>query len=202
MPRIIEKTVYTFDELSDKAKDRARDWWRESDHDYEWWDNVYEDFFVTLPILGFDVSRRNGKHYDISFQLHVQGEGVGFDAYWEFKPDCVEKIKEHAPQDSDLLAMAEELVSIFRRTGPHVRGHIKQGSRGAYIEDVYFEHVEDSYWDCHDDVIDDFKKLVKGLARWMLKQLDDEWRYRNSDEYVDECIIGNDYEFDEDGRLV
>ena len=37
------RTVYQFDELSDSAKEKARDWYRLGAMDYEWWDYVYED---------------------------------------------------------------------------------------------------------------------------------------------------------------
>ena len=39
MSRTVESTVYRFDELSDTAKERARDWWR----------NCAENSLLTLP---------------------------------------------------------------------------------------------------------------------------------------------------------
>src|SRR3546814_12894488 len=44
MPTVIETTVFTFDELTDAAKERAREWYRISNLDYEWWDCTYDDF--------------------------------------------------------------------------------------------------------------------------------------------------------------
>ena len=56
--RKIESTVYTFDELDDKAKDRARDWYRSGALDYEWREDVYCDAEnVGLKITGFDLGR-------------------------------------------------------------------------------------------------------------------------------------------------
>ena len=50
--------IYTFDELSDKAKDRARDWWRQGALDYGWWECIYEDAErIGLKITGFDTGR-------------------------------------------------------------------------------------------------------------------------------------------------
>ena len=37
--RIIEKQIFTFDELSDSAKERAREWYRRG-LEYPWWDEV------------------------------------------------------------------------------------------------------------------------------------------------------------------
>lgn len=42
MPEIIATTVFKFSELSDRAKERARQWWRETD-DFDA-DYLYEDF--------------------------------------------------------------------------------------------------------------------------------------------------------------
>lgn len=58
MPRKVESTVYKFEELSDRAKERARDWYRQGALDYEWWDSVYEDAKrIGLKITGFDLGR-------------------------------------------------------------------------------------------------------------------------------------------------
>ncbi len=56
--RIIETKVYTFDELNDKAKEKARDWYRKGALDYDWWDSTYEDAErVGLKITSFDLGR-------------------------------------------------------------------------------------------------------------------------------------------------
>jgi hypothetical protein len=50
--------LYTFEELSDKAKERARDWYREGALDHEWWDATYEDAErAGLKIEEFDLDR-------------------------------------------------------------------------------------------------------------------------------------------------
>src|SRR3990167_4169582 len=43
MPKTRCKLVYLFDELSDKAKETARNWWHEHALDYDWWDSTYDD---------------------------------------------------------------------------------------------------------------------------------------------------------------
>lgn len=55
-------TLYEFDELpTEKAKDRARDWWRTTspqDDDY-WWQDIYEDAEqIGLKIKDFDLCGR------------------------------------------------------------------------------------------------------------------------------------------------
>lgn len=61
MPRKIVKEIYKFDELKEKAKEKARDWYREHSLDYEWWESVYEDAKnIGLKITGFDIDRAVG----------------------------------------------------------------------------------------------------------------------------------------------
>ena len=52
----------------------------------------------------------------------------------------------------------------------------------------------------------DLRVLVEGamrdFARWMYKSLQTEYEYRNSDEYIKETCDANDYEFDNNGRIV
>lgn len=43
MPKQKIILVYQFDELDEKAKERAREWYRAGALDYEWWESVYED---------------------------------------------------------------------------------------------------------------------------------------------------------------
>jgi len=60
--RTIETIVYKFDELSDAAKERARDWYREFALDYEWWEFTYEDAErIGLKISEFDTYHGNIK---------------------------------------------------------------------------------------------------------------------------------------------
>ena len=51
----IVRELYQFDELSDTAKEKARDRYRESGLDYEWWECTYEDAkTIGLKIESFD----------------------------------------------------------------------------------------------------------------------------------------------------
>lgn len=56
--KTIETTVYEFDELSDKAKETARDWWRDGRLYDNWWEHIYEDAAtIGLTITEFDLDR-------------------------------------------------------------------------------------------------------------------------------------------------
>ena len=58
MPTTHTIQSYKFSELSDEAKEAAREWFRRGALDYEWWDFVYEDAArIGLKITGFDLGR-------------------------------------------------------------------------------------------------------------------------------------------------
>ena len=60
MPKTITKTIYTYDELSDKSKARARAWYREGNDLSSLWDDIREDAkSIGLKIISLDQHRAN-----------------------------------------------------------------------------------------------------------------------------------------------
>jgi len=65
--RVIQTTVYTFDELSDKAKEKAREWYRgHIGTDPDMFESTIEDFCEIVGFLGVDIGTKpvrlmNGK---------------------------------------------------------------------------------------------------------------------------------------------
>ena len=58
MSSIITITVYTLDELSCPAREKARDGYRQHHADSNWYENVYEDFRAVCDIFGIDLRQR------------------------------------------------------------------------------------------------------------------------------------------------
>lgn len=66
----IVRTLYQFDELSEQAKEKAREWYREGALDYEWYDCIYDDAArVGLKITAFDLDRRKGVEGTLTMSL-------------------------------------------------------------------------------------------------------------------------------------
>ncbi|MFL7073080.1 hypothetical protein IXY14_25485 [Escherichia coli] len=57
MSRIIITTVYTPDELSATAREKAREWYRQHHADSNWYENVYEDFRTVCEIVGIALCK-------------------------------------------------------------------------------------------------------------------------------------------------
>ena len=55
--REITVKVYAFAELSDDAKDRALNAFRDINVEYDWWDGAYDAIRAAGELLGLDIDR-------------------------------------------------------------------------------------------------------------------------------------------------
>ncbi len=120
MPRkqVTEKLIYKFDELSERAKEKARDWYREGALDYEWWDSVYEDAkAIGLKIKGFNLGRGSKvdgqftKSADDVARLILKEHGEDTETYKDaeaFLADIDEKFARETREDDE--ASYEDVV--------------------------------------------------------------------------------------------
>ena len=206
MPRIKQETVYKFDELDERAKERARDWYRQGAFDYEWWDCTFDDAKQCLKLAGFDVD-------NIYFSgFSSQGDGACFGGSWRAsgaKP--VKAMKAHAPQDKDLHEIAAAARTVAKAC-PDASMSVKH--RGHYYHEMCTEFSvylgEDDVertaaeWDAKGKADAEREEAIiefsRDAMRWIYRQLEREHDYMNADEQVDESIRCNEYEFDADGR--
>lgn len=205
--RVIEKTLYKYEELSDAAQERARDWYRQGGLGYDWWEFCYEDFARVAEILGIDLSQRavplmNGKcryEPEIYFSgFYHQGSGSSFCGTYGYAKGAVVKIQEYVPQDEELHRIAQGLQDVQRRHFYRLIADITS-VHDNYIR-VEVEDSENRYRDIG-DAEDDVRGLMNDFNDWMFKRLQDEYEYLTSDEAVAESLITNEYEFDEEGNI-
>lgn len=212
MPREITSTVYKFDELSDRAKERARDWWRELESQDSDWSCMYDDFEQVAKIIGITFDTRpvklmgGGTRYESKIYwsgFSSQGDGACFEGSYEYNLDCARKIRQYAPQDEKLHAIADGLVAIQRKYFYKLQAKITH--RGNYYHaysmdvEVYRDGASSNYTS-EEDACDTITELMRDFANWMYRHLEKEYEYRMSDENVDESIRANEYEFDEQGN--
>lgn len=206
--RTVEKTLYKYEELSDRAKQKARECYLEGGLDYSWWEYLYEDFARVAEILGITLSQRsvplmNGKcryEPEIYFSgFYHQGSGSSFCGTYGYAKGAVAKIKKYAPQDEELHRIAQGLQDVQRSHFYRLTADI------TYVRDHYIRvEVGDSENPYRDigDAEDDVRELMNDFNDWMFKCLQDEYEYLTSDEAVEESIVANEYEFDEYGNWV
>ncbi|WP_413207958.1 antitoxin of toxin-antitoxin stability system [Rhodospirillum sp. A1_3_36] len=210
MSMIIETLVYSLDELSDEAKDRARAWYRDADPADDWSEAVFTDFETLCDILGLTLRtdpvplmgggvRREPRIFFRGFWS--QGDGALFEATYSYRKHVVRRIREHAPEDRDLQAIADALFEVQRRNFYQLRAEVRRRGRGCdeTALSVSVERDSPTFQDATDDAEDTVTEALRDLARWLYGQLEREYAYLTSDPVVDETILANEYSFTETG---
>ena len=211
MPRIVETTVFTINELSDAAKENARIWYRDQGLHDEWYDFVYEDFQVICRILGVDlgtspVKLMGGGTRDlpqVHFSgFHSQGDGASFAGSYRHARGAPKAIRAHAPRDEELHRIADKLQAAQRKNFYQLTAGIRQ--RGNYCHEYSMAiEVERDSPTCQpptDGAEDAVIEALRDLARWLYRQLRSEYEHQTSDAAVDEIVAANELTFTADGR--
>lgn len=221
MSRKICKTIYTFDELSESAKEKARDWYREL-IDVEDYSSTIEDAAEIGELMGIEFDGRTHRGQSSSEPcirwsgFSSQGDGACFEGTYRFKEGFVEAVKEFAPVDERLHRIAEGLYEIQKAndfqlvaTVKHIGNYSHSGSTIIVVEKEDYENGESEDYENGESEVEvtadafvTVNVLLRDFMHWIYRQLDLQNDYLNSDESIDERILCNGYEFDEDGERV
>jgi hypothetical protein len=211
MPRIVETTVFHLGELSEKARETARAWYREAAPCDDWHECVFEDFEAVCAILGVRLKTRSVRLFGggtrqkpcIYFSgFASQGDGACFEGSYGFAPRAPKAIRAHAPQDSELLRIADALQAIQRRNFYQLHAEACQRGRGCheYSMSIAVERDSPNNQAMTADAEDTVTEALRDVARWLYRQLEREYDYQTSNEVTDEAILANEYTFTGDGR--
>lgn len=211
MPEIIEITVYRLDELSERAKENARAWYRETGLDYEWYHSAFEDFERICAILGISLKSNPVRLYGggtrakpcIYFNgFWNQGDGASYEGSYAYAKDAHTAIRRHAPQDTELHQIADTLRDVQRRNFYQLRADVTQGGHyyHEYSMTVSVERDSGTSQEATADVEEIVTEALRDLARWLYRSLRDEYDHLSSDEAVDDTIRANGYGFTAAGR--
>jgi len=224
--RIIETKVYKFDELSDEAKEKARDWWKEASIGDEFGaECVYEDAAQCGKIIGIEINPKNQKcsmtdgsreWIDTNPAIYWsgfsnQGDGACFEGEYAYAKGGAKKIRDHAPKDTKLHRIADALQEAQRKVNYTATASTKQ--RGHYchsgcmevvvdVEHTYISEPDEKKFDerfCNAEAA--ITQCMRDFADWIYKRLEEDYEWRMKDEQVDENITANEYEFTEDGKI-
>lgn len=204
-------TCYTFANFSEKIKNKVRDRerYRDVEHD-DWWEHIYENATECAALMGITITQKSVRHpapaiYCSGFSS--QGDGASFDGLWVYAENSVADVIAHAPNDVELLRIAQGLAVIQTAALLGDRGRVSAciTARDRYCHSgtmsVDCTHSADNPT-CDDSVDYDIEKevtqLMRDFADWIYKQLEAEHDYLTSDEHIDEYLAENTY--DEDGN--
>ena len=135
--RIVETPVYDFTELSGAAKNKARAWFRERS-------TMTGGTASTTTSSGSADHWRHARHNDrpphgrrhppealhLVFRVLVAGDGACFEGRYAYAPRASRRIRDYAPEDTELHRIADalqapqrpnfyQLTASFRQTGRH-----------------------------------------------------------------------------------
>ena len=197
-----------FDELSDEAKERAREWYRQGNCDDCFWSEcTIDDAKEIGKYMGIDIE-------NIYFSgFWSQGDGACFEGTWRAKDVQADKLKEYAPQDKELHRIVDGLAKIAKEYPDGYfkvrhRGHYSHSGCTAFDVELPTEQENELEYDSPEYKLLQVKlgedeetliELARDFMNWIYRQLEKEWDYQNSNEQVEESIRCNEYEFLKDG---
>jgi hypothetical protein len=194
--KIIETKVYTFDELSDSAKEKARDWYRKANTSESYYlDEIYDSLKALFKAANITLK-------DWSLGPYNRGNQVTFDL-----GDASELTGRRALAwlENNLFAGLRITAHEFAKNrkdylkyGPDYRaGKIKPCPlTGICYDEDYLDALRKSIKE-GDTLRDAFRNLADVCGRLC----EAECEYRDEDEQIDEDIRANEYTFTEEGEL-
>lgn len=204
----IEKTIYSYFELTDSAKNKAREWYCGLIETNDYAESVYEWAQQVAEVIGIEFdTRENGKSPEIWFSGFCnQGDGACFEGSYSYAKGSKKRIRDFAPNEAELHRIVDSLQAIQKKHFYGIRATMSH--RGHYYHSgcmsVNVEHDGSSIGRGVDvsDFEDEITQIMRDFADWIYKKLESEYDYQTLDETIAENIEANFYEFDENGNKV
>lgn len=193
--RTASVNVYQFGELSDKAKEKAREWYRGciDSSDFE---GAKEVITTAAVMCGFQpkVNLWWGVGY-------CQSDFARIEAKWRAEDVKADELRKESPQDQRLGQIAEQFAEIAKLF-PKAYATTKER---YVVDDDEFDPDEELSSDDKTEALksearQSLRVAIQSFNQWAYDTLRKESDYLHSDEYVDETIEANEYEFTEDGE--
>jgi hypothetical protein len=173
--KTIEIQLFKFDELSDKAKEKALIEYYDWNVNFDWWDSVYYDAKnVGITINGFDIDR--GNYCKIEFR-------------YDEKDICQKIIMEHG-ENCETHKIATKFLSDYDEL-------VKRYSDGI-IKDIVSEYNEEDF---DNEIIELETELHHELSEEYLSILRKEYEYLTREEAIIEALEANEIEFTINGEI-
>ena len=207
--KTIQLELFTFDELNDDAKKVAIQDHREVadihlDHEVSYWQNG------ALSGTGFIID-------EISYSgFYSQGDGASFTGYYDSAQIDLEKLRGFSLKAYELMARNDSVFGASGLTSDNViTADIKRIShRYSHENTVSIENIEINGIEWGDFGSDDDKhnkafeaienyltELKNSLCHLIYSSLQSEYEDQNSDEYISEILVINEYYFTADGAI-
>lgn len=148
-----------------------------------WCECAIDDFTRVAEILGFDVSSR-----DVQFSgFWSQGDGASFTGTYVYAKGAAKHIREYAPKDTGLHAIADMLQDLQRRNFWHLTARVYRiGHHYSHSNTIAAECERDTQnpTDDSDDIVTD---AARRLSDWLYSNLESEYEYQSHDDAGRQC---------------
>jgi hypothetical protein len=212
------RVLYKFSELSEEAKQRAIEKEAESAGSDFWTEPTIEDFERICNILGVTLKQRQYKTIggDTRYEPAVywsgfssQGDGASFEGEYEYKAGSAKAIREYAPKDEKLHAIADDLLRLQKPFLFGLQATITQSGNNVHEYTMTisprtkFDDVSEK-WSSKAIPEDELTDCFRRLAKWVYRSLEAEYDYQTSEEAAREKLEDHDGEdeFTEEGKKV
>lgn len=208
--------IYQFSELSEEAKQKAIEAYRENNLDYDWYDSVYQDFKMLCDTLYIDIAEKRKNDLAIYFRLsYSQGDGSSFDSDIDvlkfISAVNSESWREHCPKDEYLPNCLRKIKIPARILNQIENGNIdlsvgtetssRDNFKVSYSYNLYNYNTPVPLVEAViEDVLTDVEHNLTCLNGWLFDALTKECEWLQSDEQIIESIEANELEFTEDGE--
>ena len=207
MPRKLSITLYSFDELSQKAQKKAIEALTENPDAYppcDWAEYTLEDFHQICRILGFDIIDPNRivpDEYPPADALriaycagHCQSDGASFAADYQYARGAHKRIREFT-DDKTLHHMADSLFALQKRNFYLVSARITMHGQGVHHSSmraaVARETPSGMLFEDEPDIEHEILSVARPLAAWLynalIRQREWYWEDEAKESFTREC---------------
>lgn len=213
---ITKRTLYTYSELSDSAKEKAREWYaRGACEDSFWTESIFESAADAAALFGFDIRQTRkallggGYRYEPTIYYSgfwSQGDGACCEGTWYARDVKPGALAADFTQDKGLQRIAAEFERIalaYPSASFSVkhRGHYYHSGCTHFELEDGLEGGEENYKELAEDFPEeDLKQAARGFMDWIYSRLGAEYDYQTSAEACAEACEANGYEFTEEGE--
>jgi len=192
--------IYKFEELSEKAQEKAIEKFHDINTHYDWWEHVYEMY--KEDETGFDID----KIYFSGFAS--QGDGAMFEG--SPNEDILNFItpgynnQQYQKNWSRVIKLIKNgdinIYGSFKHHGHYYHSKSYSDNLDAEMTNDWYGKNYSNIEDICEDILYEIREHYEDICNKIYHSLEQEYEYYTSREAIEESIIANEYEFTEDGE--
>mgnify|MGYP001610197951 FL=1 len=208
--RTTETTLYRFEELTEKAQEKALEHLWDINVEHDWWDFVAEDIRSFGEASGLGCKYGKEFDFDRGAYVHITNCCATFSellankdkAEYEYPNIYAEAL---GPFLGQFSARDCRNLARLERTGDlgYLSGETSTDRRGIRMDIDCYQGGQDypRITALLDRLTAAWEEFLRDLEHAYLGMLRREYEYETSAEAIRETVIANEYEFTEDGEL-